>query len=231
MSAIFISHSGKNIELAVALRERMAAKGYRSVFLDVDRDDGIIAGEKWEQVLYRELRWCQVVVALISDEWLASRWCFAELSHAREKGKAVIGLRLAPETGAPHLKDTQLISFTPEAREEGYERLWVGLRTALDIRGFHKWDRNRSPYPGLLSFDEADAAVYFGRDAAVRELVETLVTIRRDSGSRKRFVLLLGASGSGKSSLVRAGVMPLLKHDHDRTNWLVLPPFRPGHGP
>ena len=55
MSAIFISHSGKNIELAVALRERMAAKGYRSVFLDVDRDDGIIAGEKWEQVLYRTL--------------------------------------------------------------------------------------------------------------------------------------------------------------------------------
>ena len=40
-----------------------------------------------------------------------------------------------------------------------------------------------------------------------------------------------GASGSGKSSLVRAGVVPLLKHDHDRSNWLVLPPFRPGARP
>ena len=65
-------------------RRAYSAKGYQSVFLDLERDDGIVAGEKWEQVLYRELRTCQVVITLMSEYWLNSRWCFAEATHARE---------------------------------------------------------------------------------------------------------------------------------------------------
>lgn len=112
MSAIFISHSSKNKDFAIEVRERLYGRGYQSVFLDVDRDDGIIAGEKWESVLYRELRSCQAIILLMSEDWLTSRWCFAELSHAREKGKAVIGLRLA-KIGASLVSDTHAIPFTP----------------------------------------------------------------------------------------------------------------------
>jgi hypothetical protein len=60
MSTIFISHSSKDVELAKEVHARLEAAGFRSVFLDVDRDDGILAGEKWEPVLYRELRTCRV---------------------------------------------------------------------------------------------------------------------------------------------------------------------------
>jgi tetratricopeptide (TPR) repeat protein len=66
-----------------------------------------------------------------------------------------------------------------------------------------------SPYRGLQVFDMAHAAVFFGRERAEREITEALV--RRAGtldGGGKAFVLVLGASGSGKSSLVRAGLLP-----------------------
>jgi hypothetical protein len=113
MSAIFISHSSKDKDLAAEVYARLRSKDYQSIFLDQERDDGILAGEKWEQVLYRELRACQVVIALVSEDWLTSRWCFAEAPHAREKGKTMIGLELAPGLDRSLFMDTQLLDFTP----------------------------------------------------------------------------------------------------------------------
>ena len=62
-----------------------------------------------------------------------------------------------------------------------------------------------SPYRGLQAFDIEQAAVFFGRDRAEREVAEAWCATRREGGA---FMLLLGASGSGKSSLVRAGILP-----------------------
>jgi eukaryotic-like serine/threonine-protein kinase len=59
-----------------------------------------------------------------------------------------------------------------------------------------------SPFGGLKAFDIDQTAVFFGRERAEREIIERLV------GSAGGFMLVLGASGSGKSSLVRAGVLP-----------------------
>ena len=62
-----------------------------------------------------------------------------------------------------------------------------------------------SPYRGLQAFDVEHAAVFFGRERAEREITEALV---RHAGEGAAFMLVLGASGSGKSSLVRAGLLP-----------------------
>jgi hypothetical protein len=64
---------------------------------------------------------------------------------------------------------------------------------------------NRNPYRGLRSFELEDAAYFFGRSRARNELREVLAR-RIDSG--QAFVLVFGASGSGKSSLVKAGLLP-----------------------
>lgn len=167
MSAIFISHSSKDHDFAIQLHAQLKTRGHESVFLDAERNDGILGGEQWERVLYRELRRCQVLVALISKDWLESRWCFAEATHAREKGKAIIGLSLCSGLEQSLLGDTQLIDLSPEQRETGYQRLWAALKNAIDPRGMVAWDKNRAPYPGLSAFEEQDAAVYFGRDDAV----------------------------------------------------------------
>ena len=61
-----------------------------------------------------------------------------------------------------------------------------------------------NPFKGLRSFGEADAADFFGRDRVVSDVV------RRLAGGQ-RLVALVGASGSGKSSIVRAGVVPAIR--------------------
>jgi hypothetical protein len=72
-----------------------------------------------------------------------------------------------------------------------------------------------SPYRGLRRLTENDAAVFFGRGREVDELIRRLT-----DGTNALFVI--GASGSGKSSLVRAGLLPRLKGNavHGSKNWI-----------
>ena len=58
------------------------------------------------------------------------------------------------------------------------------------------------PYPGLRSFSPNEGGVFFGRERNIAEIRERL--------SRQRLVVVLGGSGTGKSSLIRAGLMPRL---------------------
>ena len=71
------------------------------------------------------------------------------------------------------------------------------------------WDieRDGSPYPGLLHFTRKYAPVFFGRDAEVREILDRL---REPEG---RFMIISGDSGVGKSSVVDAGVLPVLENE------------------
>ena len=61
----------------------------------------------------------------------------------------------------------------------------------------------QAPYVGLRPYGEHEAVLFFGREQHVRDLLGKLE-------DRQRFIAVLGASGSGKSSLVRAGLVPAL---------------------
>ncbi len=63
-------------------------------------------------------------------------------------------------------------------------------------------DPNQRPYPGLRAFGRDEAELFFGRDEQVDALLDRL--------AESRFLAVLGTSGSGKSSLVRAGLLPAL---------------------
>ena len=75
------------------------------------------------------------------------------------------------------------------------------------------------PYRGLFHFGPDDAALFFGRDAVVESLHQAIQT--------RAFLPLLGASGSGKSSVVLAGLVPRLQRDG---HWRFTH-FRPGADP
>ncbi|MGO8671541.1 MAG: hypothetical protein ACLQVD_09290 [Capsulimonadaceae bacterium] len=66
-----------------------------------------------------------------------------------------------------------------------------------------------SPYRGLEAFDFEHSAVYFGRTQAIGEIKDALT---RQAAAGRAFVLVLGMSGGGKSSLIRAGVLPTITH-------------------
>jgi WD40 repeat protein len=68
------------------------------------------------------------------------------------------------------------------------------------------------PYRGLLAFQEKHARYFFGRDAEIEEVIRDLsALIAARDAARPRFLIVTGASGTGKSSLVLAGVAPRLK--------------------
>ncbi|CUS04527.2 protein of unknown function [Candidatus Promineifilum breve] len=79
------------------------------------------------------------------------------------------------------------------------EKLFPALVWVLDDLD----EAAESPYKGLEFYNEADAALFFGRESLIATLLDDL----RD----QRFLAVVGASGSGKSSVVRAGVVPVLK--------------------
>ncbi len=77
------------------------------------------------------------------------------------------------------------------------------------------------PYRGLFAFQEADAPLFFGREQVTSDLITAV--------KRKALVAVVGASGSGKSSLVFAGLVPRLRTSQS-ARWRVLS-FRPGTKP
>jgi WD40 repeat protein len=64
-----------------------------------------------------------------------------------------------------------------------------------------------SPYRGLNAFDERDAALFYGRETVAAEVLEAISRRLRDPG----VLVVSGASGAGKSSLIRAGVLPRIR--------------------
>jgi len=89
-------------------------------------------------------------------------------------------------------------------------------------------EETRNPYKGLRPFSEADAADFFGRDALIRRLVGRMA----EDETSARFLAVVGPSGSGKSSVVRAGLLPALRAGavDGSTRWFytdMLPGRRP----
>jgi tetratricopeptide (TPR) repeat protein len=98
---------------------------------------------------------------------------------------------------------------TPDAFEQQLElllRQWLETHNLLGPR--LNWPKEKgSPFPGLAAFEAEQAAVFFGRDRAIEEARRRLVNAY-DRGTP--FLLIVGASGAGKSSLARAGLIPRL---------------------
>ena len=242
MGAIFISYTGRDPE-SDAWADRLAGwfqKWNYGYFRDKDHSHGIKAGEEWRPALYRSLGLAQAMVCLCSKQYEDSPWCVGEVAIAVKDGKTVIPIQLLRPK--EELKSQPLPSMlqtrqaiqvadalhpSEEQLAEAKQRLQVVLNASLNWRELQEWEPHQSPYPGLPAFEAHQAPVFFGRDAAIKTVVQRLTSLAL---SAPGFLLLLGASGYGKSSLVRAGVVPWLRAERQR-RWLVLEPFKPGLDP
>ncbi|HEX8990846.1 MAG TPA: AAA family ATPase, partial [Anaerolineales bacterium] len=78
------------------------------------------------------------------------------------------------------------------------------------------------PYKGLNYFDEPDADLFVGRESLTAKLEQRVLALARGhTPDAMRFLAVVGASGSGKSSLVRAGLVPALRWNHASADWPV----------
>ena len=251
MPVLFVSHSSRDDAMVRSLEAWLREKGFTDLFVDYA---SIEAGEKWAGKLRDAAGACRVVVCLVTDNWLASDECFGEFKAAWYMGKRIISLFALPPD-EPSRRD-RLASVKAEdqgidvvtcctadggldlARDPEIEnRLEKGLRAGgalakvgLDPEAFAVDRKLRPmPFPGLASFadEDADAALFYGRSREIAEALEELRKVRAQ-GDLRPFVIL-GASGAGKSSLMKAGIIPRLRREAPA--WLPLRAFRPGGDP
>ncbi|MEV0105230.1 TIR domain-containing protein, partial [Nocardia sp. NPDC050799] len=245
---IFLSHSSKDSAVAIALKQWLAEQAPaldREVFLDVDPTTGIAAGRQWKAELRAAVTRCEAVLCLVSAHWLNSRECQVEYRTAEMLGKRIFVARLGPVGEGDITREWQrsdLYGSGPSTkirlpgrlepvvlRTAGLTRLLDGLQQA-GIAAIHfPWpppnNLDRSPYRGWRPLDPVDAAVYFGRDTELLHALDRLRGIRV-TGSRRLFVVL-GPSGTGKSSFLRAGLIPrLAREDHEFTMLDIVRPER-----
>lgn len=110
----------------------------------------------------------------------------------------------------------QTPSFFPLRKHDKGEFMFLHPRHRLNLPS----KPEKSPFKGLASFEEADKDLFYGRSRVVAEL-------RRKAAAGGRLLVVVGASGTGKSSVVKAGLLPKLREEGRR----VLRPIRPGATP
>jgi hypothetical protein len=233
MGQIFISHSSENNTQAEAMRDWLTAHGWDDVFLDLDPSTGVSPGQHWREELRKAGERCLAVVVLVSPRWAASKWCLTEFLFAAQLGKDIFPVLVEPcsfvDLPVELTATYQFADISTSAnRAEGYERLRIGLQRAGLHPGAFPWppkdEPNRPLFRGLRMLEEPDAAIFFGRDAQITKALDTIRRLR--DGAPERMLVILGASGAGKSSFLRAGLLSRLKRDTER--FLVLPSLRPG---
>jgi len=93
------------------------------------------------------------------------------------------------------------------------------LELAANVRREDAAAGGLCPYKGLNYFDEADADLFIGREVLTEKLVERVFSLTsKRPPHATRFLAIVGASGSGKSSLVRAGLVSALRWNATSTN-------------
>ncbi len=251
MPALFVSHSSRDDAQVNSLKSWLRNNGFTDLFID---HRNIVGGDKWPQALRDSAGACRVVVCLVTNNWLASNECFAEYHAAWYMGKRIIPLFVV-QTAEGALADRlaklraedQGIDITSCIAPDGsldvsrdpaaQERLKHGLlaagalaRIGLDPEAFAIDQKRRpDPFPGLASFgdEDADAALFYGRSHDIAETLQDLRKMR--AGAERRPLVIVGVSGAGKSSLLKAGLLPRLRRETPA--WLPLRTFRPGAEP
>ena len=208
----FLSHNSSDKPVV----ERIA-EGLKRAGLDPWLDVWYLAGGgEWQEELAGALAASSSCAFFIGPHDTGA-WAQEELGVARDRAAKDPSFRLIPVLlpGLPEPFDpTQLPAFLSTRTWVDY-RNGSGDRRALQnlinaIKGVPFGPAvaleprdDVCPYRGLQLFDEEHAEFFFGRDANVQRLLEKL----KDT----RFLAVLGPSGSGKSSLVRAGLVPALR--------------------
>lgn len=251
MARIFISHSSRDNAKAMAFHEWLSTQGWDDVFLDLDPNRGLKAGERWQDALKRASGACELVIFLISPAWARSQWCLAEFLLAKQLNKRIFGAFIEPTpldmlplelTGEWQLVDLtagptgfeRALAPTPGAEPvqvslaaDGLERLRIGLQQAGLDASYFVWppedDPKRPPFRGLKPFEAEDAGIFFGRDASIIKALDMLRGL--SEAVQPRLMVILGSSGAGKSSFMRAGLLPRLARD--RRRYRLLPIIRP----
>jgi hypothetical protein len=167
------------------------------------------------------------------DYWLMTAcrsfeqaWANKSDPHSLCTGAVLAGLERSCADAQGIITAGRLFEFVQSRlRQEQQEVLQLSVGRPIELLRFQlervtvEVDESVEPYRGLDAFTPETAEFFFGREDEIQALVQQV--------QHCCFVPLIGASGSGKSSLVRAGLVPRLLE----LGWRVLEPIKPGSNP
>lgn len=227
---VFFSYHWRDHASVEAVARTLTGRGL-SVFLDRWY---LEPGQPWPQALERTLASCKSVAVFLGVEglgpWQQRERDLALDRQAREPGFAVIPVLLTrADPALGFLKLNTWVDLSASIADEtaleilcgairGQPPASAGLQQDAAVRAAI------CPYRGLRWFREEDAAFFCGREAFTDKLVEAV--------DRSSLVAVVGASGIGKSSVVRAGLIPRLRRKAAGRVWEIatlVPSDRPLH--
>jgi len=234
---LFLSHSGVDTEAARELKRRLEespdarAAGLRVWF---DKED-LPAGRDWMESLEDNIAESTAFAVYVGTRGVVD-WVRREVRLALTRSTSVAGYPFIPVFAPESAGETDLPPF---ARQHQGVRDPLGdpgamaklLRAVLGLEPDAPVEAIDAPYVGLRAMDEAEADRFFGRERELDELV--------DKVRERRLVALVADSGTGKSSLVRAGLIPAWRRrelampgrtEPDGSTWHVVV-TRPGTNP
>jgi hypothetical protein len=225
---LFLSYNRADRDVLLRIRQHLYARGI-SVFYD---SENLLPGLPWVPALNQALNEVRAVAIFIGKAGLG-HWQMHEVSYSLDR--------------QTHEKDFPVIPvLLPGANIEalGFLKLntWIDLRDNVDnpttlntlaraVSGPPFIDNLSDtiapftfpPYRALRPFREVDASLFFGREAFARALYKKVL--------EHRLVTLVGPSGSGKSSVVQAGLLPLLRRERPPSITWDIVVFRVGQHP
>jgi Novel STAND NTPase 1/TIR domain len=232
---VFLSHTSPDKNAVEAIARRLADDAALSPFLDKWH---LIPGNPWQEELEQALDTSRTCAVFIGPHGIGP-WENIEMRSALDDRIKRTGFRVIPvllpgavlpERGTlpRFLSSLTWVDFRSGLQDaEAFRRLVAGIRGQPPGRPRIRVASPQHavcPYQGLAVFDETDAPFFFGREADTQHLLEQLRT--------QRFLAVIGPSGSGKSSAVRAGVLAKLRQGAlpDSDGWMYLV-FKPGTRP
>lgn len=237
---VFISYSSHDHDFVTRLRQNLQSN---QITYWVDHEGIPPGASNWEIAIRNAIRGARSAIYVVSPQSFESSVVQGEIALAQMQGLTIFpvwahGTEFL-ECVPLKMAHTQYIDMRGERFEEGLRRLLSALRgynpelayTPPRMVPLPSGTPPRNPYKGLRPFFEDDSRDFFGRD----KLVQALVAIVGDklANNQDRLVAVIGPSGSGKSSVVMAGLLPALRGGAlpSSKNWIYLSPITPGGDP
>lgn len=229
---VFVSYSRSDSQCAAEIDAYIRANGLTSFF---DRRS-LTPGLLWVRALEEAISAAKAALVLIGPHGLGNTQQYerqlAIVRQTRDPSFQVVPILLPGATGDRPFDFLNLMTWIDFSHARTASEAPDELKSLLAaIRSVPaKKARSREaicPYPGIYAFREEDATFFFGRgsesepDTPIGQLVRKV--------HESSFVMVIGRSGSGKSSLVHAGLVPALRQDRGHF-WDVLT-LRPGLAP